>query len=339
MSRGYITANANEVFPELAIRYLLLDFGSRDAAVRAAGQLSFASNVEFTAAHQALILEIARAYFPLDGVDATLRAARQTLARSQLLRQSAEALYARGLGTVVNTALAQRGTAQARFDIAAATAARHEAMYALLSAMDLPPQTRLRVQDSAERPLAAQTRVTIDAMMHDALGRRPDLLADLARLRATEAGITEARSEFYPKLSVSANVQGNIGELSVDSRPYQGIEQPQAGVFLHFDWPLYQGGLLRNRLRLAQSREAEAETRWRKAASRRCARWHSPTTRSRPGSAVMMRPWHSRLHRRRPPMPRARPTRMASAPSRTPSTRSRHPPRHRLPWPRDMPSR
>ena len=258
-SRGYITANANEIFPELAIRYLLLDFGSRDAAVRAARQLSFASNVEFTAAHQALILEVARAYFTLDGVDATLRAARQTLASSQLLQQSAEALYARGLGTVLNVALAQRGTAQARFDIAAATAAQHEAMYALLSAMDLPPQTRLRVEDSSERPLAAQTRVTIDAIMHDALERRPDLLADLARLRATEAGIAEARSEFYPKLSISANVQGNIGELSVDSRPYQNIEQPQAGVFLRFDWPLYQGGLLRNRLRLAQSREAEAE--------------------------------------------------------------------------------
>ena len=257
--QGYITANAEEVFPELAIRYLLLDFGSRDAVVRGARELSFASNVVFTGAHQSLILSVAQAYFTLDGVNASLRAAKQTLASAQLLQQSAEALDARGLGTVVATALARRGTAQAQFDIAAATSAQHNAMYALLSAMDLPPDTKLRVEDSSGRPLVRQTGHDIDTMMHDALSRRPDLLADLARLRAAEAGVAEARAELYPKVSLSANIQGNIGRISVDGQRYQSVEQPQTGIFLHFDWPLYQGGLLQNRLRLAQSRQAEAE--------------------------------------------------------------------------------
>ena len=259
VDRGYITANAEEAFPEFAIRYLLLDFGSRDAAVRAARQLSFAANTEFTATHQSLILQVARAYFTLDGVNAALRASQQTLESEKLLQQSAEAMYARGLGTIVNVELAQRGTAQARFDVAAATAAQHNATYALLVAMDLPPNTMLRVEDSSGRMLPRQTGATVDAMMHDALAQRPDLLADLARLRATEAGVAEARSELSPKLSISANVQGNIGRIDVDNRGYQGVEQPQAGLFLRFDWPLYQGGLLQNRVRLAQSRNAEAE--------------------------------------------------------------------------------
>jgi outer membrane protein TolC len=48
--------------------------------------------------------------------------------------------------------------------------------------------------------------------------------------------------------------------------PYEGVKQPQAGIFLRFDWPLYQGGLLRNRLHEAQSRhdapmDAVRETR------------------------------------------------------------------------------
>lgn len=259
VKRGYITAEAQEALPELAVRYLLLDFGGRQAAISAARQLSVAANVEFTAAHQRLILVVASAYFTLDGVNAQLRAAQQTQSGDRVLLQSATARRGRGLGTVVDVDAARRGTAQAAFDVASATAAQHNAMYDLLAALDLPPDTVLHVQDSAGQTLDRDTAASVDAVMHEALQRRPDLLAGLARLRAAEAGIAEARSEFAPKLSISANVQGNLGRISTDGLSYDSVEQPQAGLFLRFDWPIYEGGLLRSRLRLAQSRRAEAE--------------------------------------------------------------------------------
>ena len=64
--QGFITANLQEAFPQLTVKYLLLDFGGRAAAVEAAGQLSIAGNVAFTAAHQQLIFNVARAYFVTD---------------------------------------------------------------------------------------------------------------------------------------------------------------------------------------------------------------------------------------------------------------------------------
>ena len=259
VAKGYISSNAEEVFPQLTLRYLLLDFGATGAAVRAARQLSFAANVGFTGVHQKLILDVAHAYFALDGVTAQLRAARAARSNAELLQRSAEAMTAHGMGTIVNVALARRGTAQAAFEIARATAAQHDAMYSLLQAMGLPPSTGLRVADSSERPLPRQTSGTVDRMMRDALQRRPDLLADLARLRATDAGVALARADFYPKLSVSADIQGNIGQISTDGSPYQGIKQPQVGVFMGFHWPLYEGGLRENRLRLAQSQRDSAE--------------------------------------------------------------------------------
>src|SRR6516165_6755438 len=95
--QGFIIFNAQELIPQLAVNYLLLDFGGRAAAVEAAGQLSIAGNVAFTAAHQQLIFNVARAYFTLDGADAALRAARQALADAKVVQQSAEALFGRGL--------------------------------------------------------------------------------------------------------------------------------------------------------------------------------------------------------------------------------------------------
>jgi outer membrane protein len=91
--QGFIIFNAQEVIPQLAVNYLLLDFGSRAVAVEAAGQLSIAGNVAFTAAHQQLIFNVARAYFTLGGADAAVRAARQGLADAQVVQQSAEALF------------------------------------------------------------------------------------------------------------------------------------------------------------------------------------------------------------------------------------------------------
>jgi outer membrane protein len=258
--QGFITFNAQEVYPQLAVDYLLLDFGGRAAAVEAAKQLSIAGNAGFTATHQQVIFNVARAYFMLDGATAAVRAARQALADAQVVQRSAEALSGRGLATVVNVQIAQRETAQAQFDLAQANAAQHDAMYTLLAAMDLPPTTKLQVADASARPLPPRTERTVDDVLGAALRSRPDLLADVAKLRATDANITAARSSLAPKIGLYGNVQGNIGQVSVDGTPYLGVKEPQGALLLELKWPLYQGGLLQNKLRIAESqRQVAAE--------------------------------------------------------------------------------
>jgi len=258
VSRGFITANTQEVLPTFAISYLLFDFGAREAATNAARDLAVAANVTFTAAHQKLIFEVTRAYFSLDGADAALRAAEQALKDAQELQSSAEALQARGLTTIVAVEEARRTTAQRRYDVALSRTAQHDAAYALLTAMDLPPTTSLRTVDLSTRLLPRPSGSTLEHLLADALHERPDLIAAVAKLRASDQGIAEARAGFMPKLSVDANIQGNLGQISVDGMPYEGVKQPQAGVFLHFHWPLYEGGLLQNKLREAESQHDEA---------------------------------------------------------------------------------
>ena len=256
--QGFIVFNAQEVIPQLTVNYLLLDFGGRAAAVEAAGQISIAGNVAFTAAHQQLIFNVARAYFTLDGADAALRASRQALADAKVVQQSAEALSGRGLNTIVDVQLARRGTAQAQYDLAQAETAQHDAMYTLLAAMDLPPTTKLRVAGAAERPLPPRTARAVDNVLSDALRQRPDLLAQVAKLRATDAEIAAARSSLFPKISLSANVQGNISRINVDNSAYFPVTKPQGAALLKFEWPLYEGGLLQNKLSVALSKREEA---------------------------------------------------------------------------------
>ena len=169
-----------------------------------------------------------------------------------------DSLFGRGLDTIVDVQLARRATAQAQYDLAQANTAQHDAMYTLLAAMDLPPTTKLRVADASERPLPQRTARTVDDVLREALRRRPDLLADVAKLRATDAEIAAARSALAPKVSLSANVQGNLGRLNVNNSPYFSVNKPQGAALLKFEWPLYTGGLLQNKLSLAQSKREEA---------------------------------------------------------------------------------
>jgi outer membrane protein TolC len=256
---GYATSNNREVVPGATIKYLLLDFGGRGADVDAASQLSIVANADFTTAHQKLIYNVARAYFILDGVNATVGAAEQGLADARVLQESAQALFGRGLGTEVEVDLARRATSQAQFDLSQTYTAQKSAMSSLLEAMDLPPTTKLRVASAARRPLPRTTQ-PVDEVLREALRQRPDLLADVAKLRASDANIAAARSELLPKVTVGANASVPFWSMNVDNSPYYSVRQPQGAVLLNLEWPIYDGGLLQNKLKVAESqRDAAAD--------------------------------------------------------------------------------
>ena len=259
-NKGYITSQTEGVFPSVTISYLLLDFGGRTANVQAARQSSFAANVAFTAAHQQLILEVSQSYFQLGAADAQAESAAQSLKNAELLLDAAEAKLRHGEGTVTDVDQARRSVAQSRYAVAQAATTRNASVYSLLSAMGAPPDLKLRVAFPSNQVLPRQAGATVQQLMQTALERRPDLLADLAKLRASQAQVASARSELFPKLLLSAKGSGKYGQISTENLPSTSIRGTEAGVYLDFSWTIFQGGTLQNRVRLAQSATAEAVT-------------------------------------------------------------------------------
>ena len=263
--RGYITSDAEGLFPSVTMSYLLLDFGGRLATLQAAKQASFAANVSFTAAHQMVILEVSRAYFELGAADAQVESAAESRVNAQLLLDSAEAKLRHGEGTVTDVDSARRSVAQARYSEAQAASGRNAAIYSLLSAMGSAPGVKLRVAFTSGQMLPRQLGATVQELMRAALERRPDLLADLARLRASQAQVSAARSALLPQILLSVKGSGKYGQISTDSLPSTSIRGTEAGVYLDFNWSIYGGGTLANRLRLAQSEAAESADTLRQA--------------------------------------------------------------------------
>jgi len=65
----------------------------------------------------------------------------------------------------------------------------------------------------------------------------------------------ELRTNTYDAIIIGT---GQAGPPLAHNSPCFGVAKPQGAALLKFEWPLYEGGLLQNKLSLAQSKREEA---------------------------------------------------------------------------------
>jgi outer membrane protein len=257
---GYFVSDTREVIPALALKWLLFDFGRRDAQLEAARADSFVANVAFTGVHQKLIFEVSQAYFDLGAARGRLHAAQKALDTALTTEDAATAKQNNGLATVVAVAQAQRQTAQARYTLAAAEGAERTARANLITGLGVPAATEIDVVDSAELPLPPAPVDSVSRAIDQALAHRPDVIAALGKVDAAEAALKGARRSYYPVIELAAQAFQNIGSLnSAGGGPYSDIDRPGQSVFLSFSVPLFDGGMRRNRISVADAKAREAQ--------------------------------------------------------------------------------
>jgi outer membrane protein len=257
--KGYFVSDTREVIPSIALKWLLFDFGRRDAALEAAKADSFVANVTFTGAHQSLIFAVSRAYFDLGAARGRLRAARQALSTAQTTEDAAVAKRNSGLATIVSVAQAQRQTAQTRYSLAAAEAAERNARANLVASLGIAADTELEVTDASQLPLPRSPEESVSAAVHQALGQRPDIIASLGKVDAAEANLKSERRSYYPVFELSGKGFQNFGSLSSDGSPYSTIDRPGGSLLFSFSVPIFDGGTRRNRVSMARSKLHAAE--------------------------------------------------------------------------------
>ena len=257
---GYFVSDTREVIPALALKWLLFDFGRRDAQLQAAHADSFVANVAFTGAHQKLIFDVSQAYFDLGAARGKLHAAQKALTTALTTQDAAVAKQNNGLATVVAVAQAQRQTAQARYTLAAAEGAERTARANLIAALGVPAATEIDVVDSAELALPPAPADSVSKAVDQALAHRPDVIAALGKVDAAEAALKGERRSYYPTIELAGQAFQNIGSLnSAGGGPYSHIDRPGQSLFLSFSVPLFDGGMRRNRISMADAKAREAQ--------------------------------------------------------------------------------
>lgn len=252
--KGYFISDTREILPSIALKWLLFDFGRRDAALEAAKADAFVANVTFTGAHQSLIFSVSQGYFDLSAARGRLRAAEQALATARTTEDAAVAKRNTGLATIVSVAQARRQSAQMRYGVAAAEAAERTARANLIASLGIAADTQLEVTDASELPLPKTPEQTLAAAIHQALAQRPDIIAALGTVDAAVANLKSEERSYYPIFELSGSGFQNFGSVSSDGKPYSTIDKPGGALLFSFSVPIFDGGTRRSRVSVARSK-------------------------------------------------------------------------------------
>jgi outer membrane protein TolC len=258
---GYrnLDTNINGTVPALALGWLLFDFGQREALLEEASQISFAANVLFNAAHQKVIRDVTNQFYHYNTARMRAKLARETLTNQRKVERAVREKLKAGVATSIELALVQQAVAQAKLQLVNSEGIERDTYLALMSALGLPPTTKLNIAEIPIRTLPAATDSITTQRMQQALAQRPDLVAAYASVKAAQASVKAAEAEFLPKVYLGA-VAAN-SRISFDVRGLPGLSQTStsSGVLLGITMPIFDGGLRRARLREAEIQVEQAK--------------------------------------------------------------------------------
>jgi outer membrane protein len=237
--------------PILHVEYLVFDVGGRSGEIDVAKANLLASDLAFNDTHRRIIYQVAEAYYRLLNAQGQRQAAESSLENARAVEQDAKARLDNGLATKPDELESTAARAQADFDLQAAVGAIDVARGDLATALGADPGTVLTVEGIDQLKLPSSIADSVDQEMDRAFSQRPDLLQQLARLRAANASIRQARSEYFPTL----NFKGDGGLARAygqqDLLPGSYAQGEVWTTQLELRWNLFDGA--RREYRIAQA--------------------------------------------------------------------------------------
>jgi outer membrane protein TolC len=258
---GSLATDAAEVSGTIGMKWLLLDFGERKAGVMAAKENLMAANVGFNAIHQRIVFTVTRRYYELNSARQKVVVAESSLSAADTVRQAVGARRDRGLATTPEVLQAEQQSAQASFELEAARGVESDAQVALVESLGILPTTRLQVAKMSDEPVTLESAETREQLIERALSQRPDLVAELANLRARRAEVREARAAFYPQVALKASAGGAGLDVAIGNSPYIAGGAPVYGGGISIQFPIFDGFARKKKLEIAQAEVRSAEAK------------------------------------------------------------------------------
>lgn len=237
--------------PAVHVEYLVFDFGGRSGAIDAAKANLLVSNLAFNDTHRKIIFQVASAYYRLLNAKGQREAAEVSLKNAQIVEEDAQSRLKNGLATKPDALEAAAARAQSDYELQAAIGSEDISWGDLATAIGLPPDTRFQIQDIKDLATPLAIASSVDQEIDRAFAQRPELLEQLARVRAANASIKQARSTYFPALSMSGD--GGLARAygQQDLLPGHYAQGEFWTVNLQLKWTLFDG--VRREYQVAQS--------------------------------------------------------------------------------------
>jgi outer membrane protein len=256
--RGYVMVEIPAVVPELTLEYLIFD-GKRGARVDAATAEKLAAGANFIQANQEVAFRVASAFYQLLTQQERLAAAEATLKTAQTTADAAEFQLRNGRSTLPDVLNARAEASQAVFDRESADGDERIARVSLTEAVGVEPSPNITIDAGRSAPLPSDLAASIEQLIDRAITNRPDLAAQAAEIRAADAAIHAARSEYWPRIVL----HGVGGYTSIwptaDYGQLGNASQATWLAALGIQWTLFDGGARKNEVAKAESQKRAAQ--------------------------------------------------------------------------------
>ena len=236
----------------LTLNYSILDLGRRPRIQQASAQL-LAANFGFNDAHRNVVYQVQQTYYTVLAAAAQQQAAEANLANAQAVQSAAQDRLAHGLSTRPDVLLAQSSTAQAQFNLQTAIGAYQNARGDLATALGTSASVAVEVKPVTSLTIPENLEDSVEQLITRALQQRPDLLQQVADLRASEAQVKQAKSAYYPTLTtnVLAGQQYLFGFQEQLPSAQTSLFDGSASATL--SWTIFNGGARRSNVAQAEA--------------------------------------------------------------------------------------
>lgn len=237
------TFNSTFLVNNLALTYLLLDFGGRYAAAELALQGLYAADWQHDLTMQQVMLSVLNFYTSYIGNKALVAAFEQDLKDAQTALDAAKLMRSAGLATLTDELLAQSTLEQTRTSLYQAQGAEQTSLGDLLIAVGLPPDTKITVEQLPQQLPVIEISGNISSLLEVAKRNRPDLGIAIAAIRQQEAQLAISYSSGMP--IITANASWNQVQFIHPKKP-PGVNET---AFLELNVPIFQGFYFMNQQR------------------------------------------------------------------------------------------
>jgi outer membrane protein len=242
---------------ELTMKWLLFDFGQRDATVNAARESLLIANVAFNATHQRLVFEVSQAFYAYNLARESVKVAESSSQTADTVHSAVDARVNSGLATGPELLQAEQQLAQANFDLEKARGSERDAFVDLMEAIGLSPAVQIRVTEAFTGSVHFDLETPLATFVMRALSQRPDLVASLAKVRVAEDKIKGIKASYFPKISALGSVGYGEERTSLGVSNTFDSSAPSFGASLAIELPLFDG-FLRDRSLQAAHAELQA---------------------------------------------------------------------------------
>jgi outer membrane protein len=257
--RGYVMVEVPVVRPEVTLQYLIFDFGKREAGVDSAKAETLAAGADIIQVNQALAFHVASAYYQLVTAQERLQAAQDTLRTAQTTQDAAENRLDNGLATLPDVLNARAEMSQAVFDEESADGDEKIARVTLTEVVGADPSPYITIDSQRSAPLPEKLTMSIEGLIDRAMKNRPELMAETLRIRSAEARIRAAKAEYKPQIVLLGSGAQTSVWPSADYGKLGAASEPTWSVELGVHWRIFDGGLRKNELLIAESKRREAQ--------------------------------------------------------------------------------